>query len=185
MTDLSRASRFMAWALRHQPVDAGIVLDAHGWTSVAALLHSLQRHGHKVDRDSLVSIVVNDPKGRYAISPDGRMIRANYAHSVEIDFNTPPSQPPGLLFHGTARDFLTEIKRDGLIRKARRFVHLTSDTANAFATGRRHGPSVVIPVDSETMHADGYLFYRGATIIWLTESVPIQYLRFDALMFQE
>jgi putative RNA 2'-phosphotransferase len=178
-----RASRFMAWALRHEPEAAGISVDAHGWVSVSELLHCMQQR-MAITSVELTAIVAADEKGRYAISPDGRFIRATYAHSIAITLDMPPAKPPAILFHGTARDSLVSIKHDGLLPRNRRFVHLTDDLLGAFTVGRRHGRAVVIPVDAAAMHTVGFVFYNTSAI-WMTSAVPAQYLHYDGLMFDD
>ena len=181
---LLRASRYISWALRHAPDEAYLTLDHHGWASVRDLLHSMALHGHTISQADLAEIVVSDAKGRYSLSDGGRLIRANYGHSVEVAPDVPASVPPSVLFHGTARRNLMTIKRDGLtLPGRRRFVHLTNDLASAFAIGGRHGASVVILIDTAAMHADGLQFYPMTRMIWLTETVPPQYLNFEALIF--
>lgn len=181
---LLRTSRFIAWALRHQPEDAGITLDLHGWASVTAVLRSIKRQGYEASHAILASIVRDDPKQRYALSRDERMIRANYGHSVAVLPDVAASQPPALLYHGTATDNLPSIKREGLLSNARRFVHLTADMEQGFAVGRRYGTPVVIPINAEAMHADGVALYPMTPTIWLTETVLPHYLDFTGLQFQ-
>jgi putative RNA 2'-phosphotransferase len=183
MTALLRASRFVSWALRHAPEEANITLDPHGWTLVRDLLRSLRRNGHDVTDEVLKEIVAQDAKGRFSFSDDGRLIRANYGHSVNVTPDIPASMPPDILYHGTARQNLPAIKDEGLLRLSRRFVHLTRDIENAFAVGSRHGSPVVIVVDTDAMYADGLTFYEMTGQIWLTESVPANYLKFDSLIF--
>ena len=183
MPSLLRASRYISWALRHAPEEAYLTLDHHGWTSVRDLLHSLTVHGHTITSDELAEIVTHDAKGRYSFSGDGKRIRANYGHSVDVAPDVPATAPPSALFHGTARRNLAVIKQEGLTSQARRFVHLTNDLASAFAIGGRHGPAVVIVIDTEAMHTDGLLFYPMTRQIWLTASVPPAYLKFDSLIF--
>ena len=180
---LLRASRYISWALRHAPDEADITLDIHGWTPVLDLLISLAHRGHGISREALVEIVTTDAKGRYSFSDDGRLIRANYGHSVEVAPDVPATVPPSALFHGTARRNLTAIKEEGLVSQLRRFVHLTNDLASAFAIGGRHGPAVVIIIDTEAMHRDGLMFYPMTQQIWLTAAVPPVYLKFDSLIF--
>jgi putative RNA 2'-phosphotransferase len=181
---LLRASRFISYALRHGPIDAGIVLDPEGWGSVTQLLKSLQSHGHHIDAATLAMIVADDEKGRFTISDDRRMIRANHGHSVPIVLAM-ATVPPIMLFHGTARTNLDSIRHVGLLRQSRQFVHLSETTPMAFSVGRRYGAPVVIPIDAGAMHADGLPFHHSASEIWLTKAVPPQYLDFAGLIFSE
>jgi putative RNA 2'-phosphotransferase len=178
-----RASRYISWALRHAPADAYLTLDHHGWASVRDLLHSMALHGHTISQADLVEIVVGDAKGRYSFSDNGKLVRANYGHSVDVVPDVAATVPPAVLFHGTARRSLPVIKQTGLLSQRRRFVHLTNDLASAFAIGGRHGAPVVIVIDTAAMHADGLQFYPMTRMIWLTASVPVNYLKLDALIF--
>jgi putative RNA 2'-phosphotransferase len=180
---LLRASRYISWALRHAPDEAYLTLDHHGWASVRDLLHSMALHGHTISQADLAEIVVSDAKGRYSFSDNGKLVRANYGHSVDVVPDVAATVPPAVLFHGTARRSLPVIKQAGLLPQRRRFVHLTNDLASAFAIGGRHGASVVIVIDTAAMHADGLQFYPMTRMIWLTETVPPQYLNFGALIF--
>ena len=45
----SRASRFLSWALRHNPDDAGITLDSAGWANVTDVLHAMRLRRHHLD----------------------------------------------------------------------------------------------------------------------------------------
>lgn len=181
---LVRTSRFIAWALRHAPEEAGITLDLHGWASVRDVLRSIKRQGYDASRAILAEIVRDDPKKRYAFSLDERLIRANYGHSVAVLPDIAASQPPALLYHGTATDNLSSIKREGLLRNARQFVHLTVDITQGFEVGRRYGTPVVIPIDAMAMHADGCALYPMTPTVWLTETVLPHYLDFTGLHFQ-
>jgi putative RNA 2'-phosphotransferase len=173
----------MAWALRHAPAEAGIILDAHGWTSVSDLLHSLYQRHLAINAVELAEIVASDDKGRFSLSDDHARIRANYAHSTTVDLGLPARKPPSPLFHGTARRYLDAIKRDGILRQQRQFVHLVADLLMAFAIGRRHGDPVAITVASQAMYEDGLRFYHGAGAIWMTEVVPARYLCYDRLYY--
>jgi len=180
---LIRASRFLSWALRHDPNAAGITLDEAGWASVASVMRAFDRRQFRLNRDDLKQILAEDEKGRFSFTPDGHSIRANYAHSIAINLNLPASTPPNRLYHGTARHALDAIKRLGLLRQQRQFVHLTSEVISAFSIGERYGAPVVIPVDAARMHAEGHVFYHGAGTIWMTASVPPHYLNYAELIF--
>src|SRR5918911_1196890 len=96
-----RASKFLSLVLRHDPARIGITLDESGWTDVEALLAAARRHGVALTRDELREIVAGSDKQRFALSPDGARIRANQGHSVKVDLQLPPAEPPAQLYHGT------------------------------------------------------------------------------------
>jgi putative RNA 2'-phosphotransferase len=54
-------------------------------------------------------------------------------------------------------------------------VHLSPDEATA--RGRRwRGRPVLLAVDTEKTHRDGYAFYRSGNGVWLVEHVSPRYL---------
>jgi putative RNA 2'-phosphotransferase len=184
-----RLSKLLSLALRHDPKALGIELDHAGWTDVDALLRGLNTHllisargtaaaaEERVTEDELEDLVASSDKQRFALSPDGSRIRANQGHSVDIDLGLPPREPPEVLFHGTVVRFLDAIRRDGLLRRARTHVHLSTeqDTAKVVAR-RRAGESVIVPVRARAMHAAGYTFFMSENGVWLTEKVPPEFL---------
>ena len=171
-------SRFLSLILRHEPQKIGLQLDAQGWVAVDELLAALQQHSQPLTRTQLEHIVETNNKKRFAFSDDGLCIRANQGHSVEIELGYEPATPPAVLYHGTATRFLDSIRAQGLVKGARHHVHLSADEATAHIVGSRHGKPVVLTVDAAAMHAAGCAFYLSANGVWLTEHVPVAYLRF-------
>lgn len=47
---------------------------------------------------------------------------------------------------------------------------------NCPSSGSRHGKPVVLTIDSGAMYRDGHLFYLSENNVWLTDSVPRQYI---------
>lgn len=178
-SSLTRTSRFLALVLRHKPSAAGIELDSHGWADVDALIAGVNATGrHKLNRATLEEIVRTDEKGRYAISDDGRRIRAVQGHSVHVDVELKRATPPETLYHGTAGRFLPSIRESGLMRGSRLYVHLSCDANTAAKVGGRHGTPVVLSVDAGQMDRDGFEFFLAENGVWLTSYVPREYLRF-------
>jgi putative RNA 2'-phosphotransferase len=175
---LVEISKFLSFVLRHNPQAIGITLDAEGWVSVDELLAAAARHGQSIRREQLDEVVATNDKKRFAFSPDGRLIRANQGHSVEVDLGLAPVEPPELLYHGTVERFLDSIHEKGLIRGKRHHVHLSADRETAVRVGQRSGRPVVLVVESGRMHRDGHKFFRSENGVWLTETVPSTYLQF-------
>lgn len=169
----TRISRFLSLILRHQPEAIGIALDAHGWADVAHVLE-----GVKITMAELEEIVSSDEKGRYRFNEDKTRIRANQGHSVSVDLELEPAEPPEFLYHGTVGKFLASIREQGLQRQSRQYVHLSKDVETAVKVGRRRGKPVILQVASGKMYRDGCRFYLSENGVWLTEEVPPQYLKF-------
>ena len=174
----TRVSKFLSLVLRHRPEEAGLTLDRGGWASVPKLLRALESRGLGLTFEGLREIVRANDKRRFSLSPDGRLIRANQGHSVEVELGYEPLQPPPFLYHGTASRFLKSIKEQGLSRGRRHHVHLSEQPETATEVGRRYGRPVVLRVASGEMHREGHGFFRSANGVWLTEHVPATYITF-------
>lgn len=171
-------SKFLSFVLRHQPQAIGITLDAEGWVAVDDLLSAAARHGRSVTRQQLAEVVATNDKQRFSFSADGRRIRANQGHSVEVDLGLVPVEPPELLYHGTVKRFVDSIRQQGLLRGNRHHVHLSADRETAARVGQRRGRPVVLVVQAGAMHRTGHRFYQSENGVWLTEAVPVEYVRF-------
>lgn len=178
-TKQERLSIFLSLVLRHKPEAAFIQLDEHGWADVDALLQGIQQTGRAIDRESLEQIVATDAKGRYSFSEDHTLIRANQGHSVPVDVELTPTEPPTLLYHGTATRFLPSIRAQGLTRQSRLYVHLSSDVETARKVGARHGKSVVLTIPAKQMYDQGYPFFLSVNQVWLCHAVPATFLQWD------
>ena len=163
--------------LRHEPARAGIALDGAGWVPVHELLRGCAAAGRPLTREQLELVVRESDKQRFAFSPDGRRIRANQGHSVEVELDYAPQTPPETLYHGTATRFLASIREQGLVKGARHHVHLSADVETALKVGQRHGKAVVLEVAAGDLARAGGVFFRSANGVWLTEQVPAAYLR--------
>jgi putative RNA 2'-phosphotransferase len=175
---LVRLSKFLSYVLRHDPESIGLELDEGGWVPVDALLAAAQHSGTTLDVGLLRQVVAQGDKRRFSFSEDGLRIRANYGHSIPVDLQLEPAEPPNFLYHGTAKRFLDSIRREGLQRRGRNYVHLSPDEESAVQVGSRHGRPVVLVIEARRMHQAGHAFYRSPSGIWLTEKVPVQYLSF-------
>ncbi|MFN8477207.1 MAG: RNA 2'-phosphotransferase [Kouleothrix sp.] len=175
---LIRFSKFISLVLRHQPQHYGLTLDAQGWATIDDLLAAANRAGVPLTHALLQQVVAQNDKQRFAISADGRAIRANQGHSIAIDLALTPREPPPLLYHGTASRFVASIRTQGLLRRSRQHVHLSPDITTATKVGLRHGSPVVLTVASGAMHRDGYQFYCSENGVWLVAAVPVAYLAF-------
>lgn len=173
MVDRTRVSKFLSYVLRHEPEAIGLEVDDAGWADLDELVAKSRADGRDLDRALVEHVVESDEKDRFAISPDGDAIRANYGHSIEVDLGLTPEEPPAELLHGTAERFLASIREDGLRPKNRQWVHLNEPTPDGRETARevggRHGTPVVLTV--QTAETPG-LFYRSEAGIWLVDAVP-------------
>ncbi|MEU1087387.1 RNA 2'-phosphotransferase [Streptomyces sp. NPDC005892] len=171
-----KVSKYLSKHLRHQPERIGLTLDPNGWVDVAELLEAAARNHFPITRAELEHVVVANDKQRFAL--EGDRLRAHQGHTVGVDLDLPPAEPPPFLYHGTVARSLTEIRAEGLRPMGRHHVHLSPDRETATRVGARRGRPVVLSVDAGAMHRAGHVFRVTANGVWLAESVPPAYLRF-------
>ena len=169
-------SKFLSLVLRHQPEAAGVTLDAQGWVEIDVLLDGAARAGVSMTRAELEEVVASSDKRRFALSADGRRIRANQGHSRPVDLGLAPSVPPDVLFHGTVEEAVPSILATGLEKRARQHVHLSADVATARKVGARRGRPIVLRVDASAMVAAGHTFSVSDNGVWLIEAVPARFV---------
>ncbi|MER5895266.1 RNA 2'-phosphotransferase [Streptomyces sp. NPDC001876] len=170
-----KVSKYLSKHLRHQPERIGITLDPSGWVPIDELMRACAGHGFPVTRAELDHVVAANDKQRFAV--DGDRIRANQGHTVTVDLGLPPAEPPAYLYHGTVGRVLDVIRTEGLRPMARHHVHLSPDRETATRVGARRGVPVILSVDAGAMHRAGHVFHVSTNGVWLTDSVPPQFLR--------
>ena len=174
----TKLSKFLSLVLRHEPEAAGITLDEAGWADVDALLAGCAARGKRMERVQLERIVANNDKKRFSFSEDGKRIRANQGHSVEVDLQYNAVTPPAVLYHCTASRFLPSIREKGLLKMNRHHVHLAASTKGTAEVGARHGWPVLLTIKAEAMDAAGHVFYQSDNGVWLSDAVPTEFIDF-------
>ena len=175
---LIKPSTFLSLILRHKPETIGLTLDEQGWAEVDTLINLLQQQGAKINLSILEEIVANNDKKRFSFNEDKSKIRANQGHSIAVDLALEPKQPPEYLFHGTATRCIESIATQGLRKRQRHHVHLSSDELTAIKVGQRHGKPVVLKIHAQEMYDAGFNFFLSDNQVWLTDNVPVPYIDF-------
>ncbi|MHC5306033.1 RNA 2'-phosphotransferase [Bartonella sp. LJL80] len=171
-------SKFLSFVLRHQPEAINISLDREGWTDIDILIKQAAVYGKSLTLNLIRDVVNSNDKRRFELSDHGDFIRTVQGHSTKTVARVfEPKSPPALLYHGTARRFLDLIAKDGLSPMSRHHVHLSADEATANDVGKRYGDPVVLTVDAHMMFVEGYRFFQSKNGVWLTERVPVQYIK--------
>ncbi len=173
--ELKKMGKYVSMLLRHHPEEAGVNLDEHGWTDVQDLIRKVSPR-YPLKEDLLHQLAFGKDKQRYEFSENGDRVRAVHGHSVEVDLGYEELRPPEVLYHGTAEKFRKSIEEIGLIKKTRQYVHLSEYIEQAKDVGRRHGKLVLYEVKAKKMFKAGMKFYKSTSGVWLTDSVPVEYL---------
>src|SRR5262245_40809225 len=157
-----KVSKYLSKHLRHQPERLGLTLAPGGWVGIDQLLAACARNRFPVSREELDEVVTTSDKQRFAVDETGTRIRANQGHSVEIDLQLTPAEPPPTLYHGTPDQNLESIHRNGLLKMSRHHVHLSPNAATAIKVGARRGRPVVLEVDAAATRQAGFEFFCSA-----------------------
>ena len=172
---------FLSYILRHKPESIEVEMDSEGWISISKFIKQAKDFEKKeYSIELLKQIVEEDNKGRFAISDDGKKIRALQGHSTEfVKMKLKELTPPDVLYHGTATKSLNNIYETGLLGMKRHHVHLSDNEDTATTVGSRHGNPFILYIDAKKMADDGYIFYISENKVWLTEKVPVNYIHKD------
>ena len=140
------------------------------------LLEACRHCNFPLSRSELEEVVERNDKRRFAFDESGSKIRAQQGHSIPVDLELEPTEPPAVLYHGTGESILRAILENGIHKMGRLHVHLSPDMATARKVGSRRGRPVVLEVAAGVMHRDGWTFYLSGNGVWLVEYIPLHYL---------
>ncbi len=178
--DIKRASKTFSHALRHAPEALNLRMDAQGWVMVDELLLQFSKKHFGITFQDLEKIVAENNKKRFAFNEDFTKIRASQGHSLDfVQMDYVPVEPPEVLYHGTGTNTVAIIKEEGIKKLTRQYVHLSQDTETANNVGSRHGKPFIFTVLAKKMHEAGHLFFQSENGVWLTDFVPIEFLKKD------
>ena len=139
-----RISRALSFHLRH---DEGLRRDESGWAEVSDLAKLV---GSGTDPLDLVLVASDFREPRFEVS--GTRIRARYGHTRSAAIEHADAEPGIALFHATSLDVAeTVLLSGGLKPMGRQYVHLSSDPWMALASGGRHGPGLLLTMESEQL----------------------------------
>lgn len=177
-------SRFLSYALRHDPSDVGIDVDDSGWANAHELADRAEEQYGWADVRLVAAVVATDQKGRFEVNKN--RVRAAYGHSIDVDLESDDSSIPDTLYHGTSPANVDKIMTEGLKPMNRQSVHLTDSREDALDVGRRHADEpVLLEVDAAQMQADGHDIDGRGDMVYTTSHVPTEYLSKVPASFNE
>ena len=174
---LVKISKYLSYHLRHHPEKIGLQVDPQGWVRVDELLAACKKYDFALTRYELEEVIKDNDKQRFSFNETSTHIRANQGHSIKVDLNLEPQIPPDQLYHGTAKQFVDSIQKQGLLKMSRHHVHLSSNINTAKKVGQRRGQVVIFTIDAVKMYQAGYKFYCSDNGVWLVDRVPPEYLQ--------
>jgi putative RNA 2'-phosphotransferase len=171
-----KISKFLSYVLRHHPELINLNLDENGWANVDELITKSTNDSQGFTFEELDEIVQTNAKKRFAFNEDKTRIRASQGHSIDINLDLIPQQPPEFLYHGTAQNNVKSILEKGIEKRSRQHVHLSIDKETATNVGMRHGKPVILIISTGKMFEDGIEFYLSKNEVWLTDFVDANYI---------
>ena len=173
-----KISRLLSYWLRHHPEDIGLNMNSEGWVNVRELIEK-SKNKIQFDFNELKYIVQNNDKKRFMLSDDFCEIRACQGHSIDVDVDFKEVIPPQILFHGTSKKTIDLIKKEGLKKMNRKYVHLSPDVETASKVGARKGDFLVLEIEAMKMRSDGYKIFISENGVFLTDNVPAKYIKLN------
>ncbi|WP_054842285.1 RNA 2'-phosphotransferase [Vulcanisaeta distributa] len=176
----SRLSHLMTYLLRHNPGAVNLSMDREGWVGIDELVNALRSRWDPkalswLTKEHVIAVALLDPKGRFEIR--NGMIRARYGHSksLNVDIKYEVDSKVKTLYHGTTKEALVRIMREGIKPMNRKYVHLVLDPRDAYEVAIRHGNDVVIlVVNADCLRKGGQQVLIATDRIRLVHYVPPQ-----------
>jgi putative RNA 2'-phosphotransferase len=180
--DRIKLSKLMSVALRHDPVAFDLRLAQDGWVALDALLTGVRSWSRWqwVQTEDILHVVESSDKQRFEL--DGLLIRARYGHSRAARPNYVAVEPLAVLYHGTPRRNLADIRRHGLKAMSRQYVHLSATPEMALIVGRRRDTTpALLKIRAIEAHRAGIVFGTPSgeeDNVYLVEAVPSGFIEF-------
>jgi putative RNA 2'-phosphotransferase len=177
--ELDMLGRTMAGVLRHFPERYGLRMNKLGWVDLEEFITQVrdkQRRFRWLKPHHVLAIIDTDPKGRYQFR-DG-MIRATYAHSVDVELDLPTRGTPELLYYPTTKEEKDILLETGLMPSDRKKVHLSRTLVSAIIAGKVRDPEpLIFEVNAKAMTDAEMVIMKAGNTVFVVDSVPPEYLR--------
>jgi len=167
----------MSKILRHGAIEKGLVMNEAGYVQVQDLLALPEFKHLTATEEDIRQAVANCDKQRFRLqeAESVLMVRANQGHTINgvldehelLEELTEESVSEltggtGIVYHGTYRDVLHLIRRDGLCRMARNHIHMATAYDGSVKSGMRGSCEVVVPVNVLKAMRAGLVFFRSS-----------------------
>lgn len=178
--EVDRIGRMMALILRHQPDKFNLSMDGRGWIDLEDFVEAIRRARPQYSRwlrtAHIEAVVETDEKGRYQI--DGGMIRATYAHSVNVNLDDLPEAQVDHLYFPVSEEELDLVLESGLRPSDRNMIHLSATPDKAYSAGRVHiADPILLEVDVKASTDAGNFIFRAGKTVYITEAVEADHLK--------
>ncbi len=171
-TNVTRKSKRLSWLLRHGASEAGLEMDAAGWTDVADVCRRLH-----ISRHTLEEVARRNNKRRIQIV--GQRVRCCQGHSTE---GMPVTQQAledswqlwigtEWIWHGTNIKAAEGIAVSGIESVSRTHVHLAPSRVSV--VGKRATVQLMLAIDPQRARDAGFPIFAAPNGVLLTRRVPV------------
>jgi putative RNA 2'-phosphotransferase len=177
--EIDRVGRMMAGILRHFPERFNLTMDGRGWVDLEefsnAIRDSRDNYRRWLRREHIVALVETDDKGRYQI--DGGMVRATYAHSVNVNLDDLPECTLEKLYFPVSEEEQDLVLESGLRPSDRNMIHLSATPDKAYSAGRVHiADPLLLEIDVKKASDAGNFIFRAGKAVYVTDAVEPEVL---------
>ncbi len=176
--ELERMGGIMAGILRHFPERFGLMMDGKGWIDIKEMVGTIKKKKPMLKwlrPHHIEALAETDSKGRYQI--DGGMIRATYAHTVDVDLSDLPEAKMDELFFPVTKEELDIVLEQGILPTDRNKVHLSGNIEKAMEAGKvRDEEPVILRIDAAEAKKDGIIIRKAGKDVYTTDEVKAKYI---------
>lgn len=176
--EMDRIGRIMAGILRHFPDRFGLTMDSYGWVEIGDMVDAIRdakSRLHWLRPRHIEALVATDEKGRYQI--DGGMVRATYAHSIDVNLDDLPECDRDILYYPVSEEEKDIVLEAGLHPTDRKKLHLSADYESAYSAGSvRIEDPIILEIDAKAAMMNGLDIRKAGTTVYVSEDVGAEFL---------
>ena len=184
-----KISKSLSYLLRHNAIKDNVKITSDGWINIndcLKWLNSNLKKQNSINIDDIKRIVNNDNKKRYSLNENNTMIKANQGHSMALNIKLRKitlEDNIEYVVHGSYFKCLNLIKKNGLSKMKRQYIHFALDVPNNDSnviSGMRDNCEILIWINVKELINDGFEFYISDNGVILSEGkdgiIPPKYL---------
>jgi putative RNA 2'-phosphotransferase len=176
--ELKRIGGIMSGILRHFPDQFGVMMDDNGWVSIIDLVDAIKTRKiglHWLRPHHIEAIVETDEKHRYQV--DGEMVRATYAHTIDVNLSDLPMAELNELYYPVTEDEVDIILEQGLTPTDRSKVHLSGSIQKATEAGQiRTENPIILQIDAGKAIKNGVSIRKAGKDVYISDDIDVKYI---------
>jgi len=176
--ELKRIGGIMSGILRHFPDQFGVMMDDNGWVSILDLVEAIKTRKiglHWLRPLHIEAIVETDDKNRYQV--DGEMVRATYAHTIDVNLSDLPMATLPTLYYPVTEDEVDIVLEQGLTPTDRSKVHLSGSIEKATEAGQiRTEKPIILQIDAKKAIQNGVFIRQAGKDVYIADEIDVKYV---------